>query len=109
MAVIREFQGREKGDEGLKIRFPGQIVEWSDGRNCKKQICSIFNMNLEFTIQPSPDGLAQAFIFGKELMGVRQNSLFEENVAYDSYFAAFGIGRMSIRPSLVGTKQSVNI
>ena len=32
--------------------------------------------------------------------GVRQNSLFEENVAYDSYFAAFGIGRISIRPSL---------
>ena len=43
------------------------------------------------------------------LAGVRQNSLFEENVAYDSYFVAFGIGRISIRPKEVPEIRSVTL
>ena len=35
---------------------------------------SQFGMKIEFTVQPSPDGLAQAFILGKDFIGEDRNN-----------------------------------
>ena len=46
-------------------------------------------MNLSYCVQPSPDGLAQAFIIGREFVGGQPSALvLGDNIFYGHDFAA---------------------
>ncbi|MCM1429145.1 MAG: glucose-1-phosphate thymidylyltransferase RfbA [Clostridium sp.] len=50
---------------------------------------SDFGINLEYAKQPSPDGLAQAFIIGREFIGKEDVCLvLGDNIFHGSYFSA---------------------
>tara|TARA_R110002167_G_scaffold62341_1_gene176042 strand:+ start:205 stop:1086 length:882 start_codon:yes stop_codon:yes gene_type:complete len=49
---------------------------------------SAFGLNISYTIQPSPDGLAQAFILGESFIGNDNVSLvLGDNIFYGPYFS----------------------
>lgn len=49
---------------------------------------STFGVNISYTIQPSPDGLAQAFILGEEFIGEDNVSLvLGDNIFYGQHFS----------------------
>lgn len=49
---------------------------------------SSFGINISYTIQPSPDGLAQAFILGEEFIGEDNVSLvLGDNIFYGQHFS----------------------
>ncbi|MDE2456386.1 MAG: NTP transferase domain-containing protein, partial [Burkholderiales bacterium] len=58
---------------------------------------SRFGMNLSYCVQPSPDGLAQAFILGRRFVGGAPSALvLGDNIFYGHDFAAL-LGRAGAR------------
>jgi glucose-1-phosphate thymidylyltransferase len=55
--------------------------------------CSQFGINLTFAVQPSPDGLAQAFIIGADHIGDERSAL----VLGDNIFYGSGLGQQLLR------------
>ena len=66
------------------------ITTPEDQPNFKKLLGdgSAFGVNISYTIQPSPDGLAQAFILGEEFIGEDNVSLvLGDNIFYGQHFS----------------------
>ena len=60
---------------------------------------SQWGMNIQYAVQPSPDGLAQAFIIGKEFVGNNPSALvLGDNIFYGDRFQRL-LKRASDRPS----------
>ena len=50
---------------------------------------SQFGINLQYKVQPSPDGLAQAFILGKEFLGNEAGAMIlGDNIFYGNVFGS---------------------
>jgi glucose-1-phosphate thymidylyltransferase len=50
---------------------------------------SKWGLNIQYQVQPSPDGLAQAFILGRDFVGNHPSTLvLGDNIYYGHYFAA---------------------
>ncbi|MGS5088181.1 glucose-1-phosphate thymidylyltransferase RfbA [Hydrogenophaga sp. A37] len=59
---------------------------------------SQWGLNLQYAVQPSPDGLAQAFIIGEDFLGNSPSSLvLGDNIFYGHDFAAL-LGNATDRP-----------
>ena len=59
---------------------------------------SQWGLNLQYAVQPSPDGLAQAFIIGEQFIGNDPSSLvLGDNIFYGHDFAAL-LGNATRRP-----------
>ena len=59
---------------------------------------SQWGLNLQYAVQPSPDGLAQAFIIGEDFLGNSPSSLvLGDNIFYGHDFAAL-LGNATKRP-----------
>ncbi|MBT9551232.1 MAG: glucose-1-phosphate thymidylyltransferase RfbA [Hydrogenophaga sp.] len=59
---------------------------------------SQWGLNLQYAVQPSPDGLAQAFIIGEDFLGNSPSSLvLGDNIFYGHDFAAL-LGNATVRP-----------
>ncbi|MFP8780626.1 glucose-1-phosphate thymidylyltransferase RfbA [Hydrogenophaga sp. RWCD_12] len=59
---------------------------------------SQWGLNLQYAVQPSPDGLAQAFIIGEQFIGNDPSSLvLGDNIFYGHDFASL-LGNASARP-----------
>ena len=59
---------------------------------------SQWGLNIQYAVQPSPDGLAQAFIIGEQFIGNNPSSLvLGDNIFYGHDFASL-LGNASARP-----------
>lgn len=67
------------------------IITTPEDNNCFKRLLgdgSDFGINLEYAIQPSPDGLVQAFIIGEEFIGDNSVCLvLGDNIFYGQSFS----------------------
>ena len=63
---------------------------FSDSFDCFEDRClHIFGINIDYVVQPSPDGLAQAFILGEEFIGNDSAALvLGDNIFYGPCFSA---------------------
>ena len=52
---------------------------------------SDWGLNLSYCVQPSPDGLAQAFLLGRDFVGGEPSAL----ILGDNIFHGRGLGRIS--------------
>ncbi|PMO90164.1 glucose-1-phosphate thymidylyltransferase [Vibrio breoganii] len=60
---------------------------------------SDYGINLEFAVQPSPDGLAQAFLIGEEFIGENSSCLvLGDNIFYGQHFSD-ALKRAASQPS----------
>ncbi len=60
---------------------------------------SQWGMNIQYAVQPSPDGLAQAFIIGKDFVGNNPSTLvLGDNIFYGDRFQSL-LKRASNKPS----------
>lgn len=60
---------------------------------------SLWGLNISYAVQPSPDGLAQAFIIGKDFIGNDTSALvLGDNIFYGHDFAP-QLGRACVKPS----------
>lgn len=63
---------------------------------------SQFGVNLSYTIQPSPDGLAQAFLLGKDFIGEDECAM----ILGDNIFYGGGLGR-KLKDAVVNAKNGL--
>ena len=70
--------------EILVISTPGDISNYQDLLGDGKD----FGISIEYAVQPSPDGLAQAFLLGEEFIGNRSVALvLGDNIFYGQHFS----------------------